>query len=276
VNIANGQSEERRRSLAQEWKKLLVRSLDSKTGIAAVVRSNPALGDWSLLRSAPSGRAEDELRFAVQIAAADYDHALVNFCLRRCLEVVEAAKKDQRWETWWSSSRNVEYGRLLTAGEFARSWLADADLDSGNLMSVAELLRAGSIDDRPVWSEMAQSEYLHAVQVVILAGQPTQAAKMLGVRKSFRAVQRYFDWHVTLLHLLTAGSIDTSKLLAHFDPYFDELRDPFFESPINDPTGNNVVGVAHVRLRLALIRWIYIERQPVAGNWRHIIGQIGY
>lgn len=276
MNIANGHSEGQRRSLAQEWTRTLARSLDSKTGVAAVVKKNPPLEDWSLLRSAPSGRAEDELRFAVQIAAADYSHALVNTCLRRCLEVVEAAKNDQRWETWWSSSRNVEYGRLLTAGELARSWLVNAGLDSGNLISAGELLREGSVDDRPVWSEMAQSEYLHAVQIVILAGQPTQAAKMLDVRKSFRAVQRYFDWHVTLLRLLTADSIDSSKLLAHFDPYFDELRDPFFESPINDPTGSNVVGVAHVRLRLALIRWIYIERQPVAGNWRHIIGQIGY
>ena len=44
----------------------------------------------------------------------------------------------------------------------------------------------------------------------------------------------------------------------------------------NDTAGENLVGIGLARLRLALIRWIYIERKPIAGNWRHIIGQIGY
>jgi len=61
-----------------------------------------------------------------------------------------------------------------------------------------------------------------------------------------------------------------------FDAYFDKIRDPFFNPPRDNPRGENLPGLPLLRLRLALIRWIYIERQPVAGNWRNIIAQIGY
>lgn len=89
-------------------------------------------------------------------------------------------------------------------------------------------------------------------------------------------MRRYHGWHEHLIHLLQGPSIDESDLRKHFDIYFDELRDPLSPPPANGSEGDNLPGITLICLRLALIRWIYIERKPIAGNWRHIIGQIGY
>lgn len=265
-----------RRSLAGEWKKTLQKSLDPKSGIAGVVNKYPPLTDWPKLRSAPTGRAEDQTRYAVQIAAADYDNPLVKICLQRALEVVDAAESDIRWDTWWRASKRVEHGRLLAVSAIARAWLSDEGLDETSCKRSAEELFSGALEERPAWSEMAQSEYLLGIQMLLMAGELEEARDRLTLEKEFRSVQQYFDWHARLLELVGNKHEDIENLRAHFDPYFDLLRDPLYQSPINDTQGRNVVGIAHVRLRLALIRWIYIERKPIAGNWRHIIGQIGY
>lgn len=259
--------------LKPDWSRATQRSLDQKDGIPAAIRRMQALADWNTLRGAPSGRAEDELRHALQIAASEYDHPLVGACLSRALEIISAGEKDDRWSTWWSAARNVEHGRFVSVGELARAWTQDRELD-GPLLSQAnsEILK-GAIEERPSWSELAQCEYVDAVQMLILSGDLEAARCRLKIGKRFTRVQRYYDWNLRLLDLLPSAT--PTDVSAHLDPFFDEVRHPEFP-PRERHEGTIVFGVPFLRLRLALIRWIYIERQPVAGNWRHIIGQIGY
>jgi len=260
--------------LRPRWVEATKRSLDERNGIPAVLRQMQPLSDWEMLRGAPSGRVEDELRNALQIAASEYDNPLVRTCLLRALEVVSAGAEDYRWNSWWSVSRNVDHGRFISTGEFARAWLEDRKLNNSLLVEASGEILKGALEERPTWSELAQCEYVDGVQLLILSGDLAAASQHLSIKKTFNRVQRYFDWNVRFLEMLPSASRES--LLAHLDAFFDEVRDPAFPPPRELRGANIVFGVPLLRLRLALIRWIYIEQQSVAGNWRHIIGQIGY
>jgi hypothetical protein len=259
---------------SSRWKHAATRYLDPNTGVPAVVKSREALADWDKLRGAPSGRARDEMRMALELAIAHFDHALVQTCLNRTAEVVSAAAGDDRWNTRWSATRRIEQGDLESTAALAIAWAHNSAPSAAALVSASRNILEGAIEERPIWSELAQSEYIHAIQLLMIAGEENSTAENLKVGKDFHCVKRHYAWHKQLLGLLASNDITAAQY--HFDPYFDEIRDPFFKPPANDPNGNNLLGVPLLRLRLALIRWIYIERQPIAGNWRHIIGQIGY
>ncbi len=265
-----------RSRLASRWIESLQKQLDQNQGIPAVIKRRLALSDWEKLRSPPSGRAEDELSFALDIAPGKYDHPLVDTCLKRCLQVIDAGAGDERWSTWWSLVRAVEHGRFTSTGQFARAWTDDSDLDASLLASAAAEVLHGVLTDRPVWTELAQCEYVDGVQLLILAGELKRAAEKLQIRKKFNRVEHYHTWNVRLLELLERSANNENALKDHFDPYFDKIRDPRFHVQSTEVDGNILFGIPLLRLRLALIRWIYIERKPIAGNWRHIIGQIGY
>ena len=205
--------------LRQSWAEATKRSLDKRNGIPAVLRKMQPLSDWEMLRGAPSGRVEDELRHALQIAASEYDNPLVRTCLLRALEVVSAGAEDGRWNTWWSVSRNVEHGRFTSTGEFARAWIEDSALHNGLLTEASYEVLKGALKERPTWSELAQCEYVDGVQLLILAGDLAAAGQHLSIKKPFDRVQRYFDWNVRFLEMLPSASRES--LLAHLDPFFD-------------------------------------------------------
>ena len=258
----------------EAWARITEESLNERDGIPAVVKHHPALENWSTLRGAPSGRASDELRYALKIAISAYDHQLVGVCLQRTLEIVSAGEQDPRWDTWWAASGKVERGKLLVTGELAHAWLNDADLNSDNLAYAGRDTSEGALQ-RPIWSELAQSEYLHGIQALVVSGALESANELLRGARKFTSVQSHYDWNSRLVGLLLEHSSE-STLQDHFDPYFDQVRDPTISTQSAIHKQDRQLGIPLLRLRLALIRWIYIERQPVAGNWRHIIGQIGY
>lgn len=265
-----------RRRLIDSWREAAKNHLDTKEGIPAVLKHFPALQDWEKVRSLPSGRAEDQLRYGVLIATTNYDHELVPVCLGRAIEVADAGAQDSRWDTWWSETRHIERGKLSSVGVLAKAWLHDDEIDAHAVTSAAHEILKGSVEERPSWTEMAQAEYLYGVQLLLCGGQLEQAHRALSPPKDFARMYHYYGWLKRAIELLTEPSVREAPLRKHYDSYYDHLRDPFFAAPANGSDQDNLPGLALIRLRLALIRWIYIERQPVAGNWRHIIGQIGY
>jgi hypothetical protein len=258
-----------------QWLTLHKRNLDPREGIPAAVKNHAPLEDWDKLRSPPTARLEDELRLASTIAAAEYDHALVATCLQRAFAIAVAGAEDDRWGSLWKSTQRINHAKFLSAATLVKAWLTDNELDQASLVSAAREIHTGALTDRPTWSELAQSEHIHGTQLLLMARDIEAACAKVVAPKSFDRVQRYFSWFSKFLNLVEADS-DPHLIRTHFDSFFDVVRDPFIEVPTNDVHGNNLPGLALIRLRLALIRWIYIERQPVAGNWRHIIGQIGY
>lgn len=258
------------------WRALHTKNLDDKNGIPAALTRHGPLDDWEKLRSPPSGRLEDELRLALLVGAADYDEPLMCTCQRRALAIVKAGDKDLRWETTWSGTRLVDHGKFNGMALLVRAWNEGSDLEQTALQEAGEELCVGALRNRPTWSELAQSEYLHGVQLILLTGDINSSLEKLRISKTFARVAGYHAWFASLVRLLHTSGNHPQTFQSHFDAYFDKIRDPFFYATPNDWAGNNVPGVAVLRLRLALIRWIYIERKPIAGNWRHIIGQIGY
>lgn len=269
---SSNSSETSRPKLRSEWRRVLEQELHPTEGIPAVVRKRAALSNWDQLRSAPSGRVERELLYALQIAAGDYDHPLTLQCLQRANEVFAAGEEDPRWNTWWSATRNVEHGRFLSSGELAKAWLEDREPNRAKLETASAELMAGAVSERPGWPALAQSEYLHGIELLLICGNLEQAKEKLNAPYPFGLVARYFAWIRDLATRFTDP--DSSDAQAFFDSYFDRIRNPLFRS--GSEAGEDIYGLAQLRLRLALIRWIYIERKPTAGNWRHIIGQIGY
>ena len=213
--------------------------------------------------------------FALALAPSDFGHPVVRSFLDRCLAVVSAAEVDERWNSTWKAWKKGSLAALVATKVIANAWAHDSDMDMATVSRAGCELAEAACERRLGWSELAQSTYIRAVQLTMIVN-PLAAQTMLGLERDFDRVRTYWLWHVELERLLLADATSPS-LLNHFDPYFDHLRDPLFQSPRNDSRGNNIMdNIALVRLRLALIRWIYIERQPIAGNWRNIIAQIGY
>src|SRR5690606_17551522 len=162
-------------TLRTAWLENLSRELSQEEGIPAVIRRRGALSNWTKLRSAPSSRLETELGYALQIAIGDYDHPLVRACLNRALEVSVAGETDPRWNTWWAATRTVEHGRFLSASDLANAWAKDASINAGHLLRASEEIIRGAREDRPAWTEMAQSEHIHGIQLLLLAGRLEEA-----------------------------------------------------------------------------------------------------
>jgi hypothetical protein len=265
-----------RQVLRPLWLDTLDRNLDPTNGIPAVIRNHPALSKWEQIRSVPSGRAEDQLTYAITIAAVRYDdHPFVAICLARAAEIHAAGRHDQPWGTWWSTARSVEHGKFVSAGCLAAAWSKDSEPERDELLAAAAEILIGATRERPVWSEAAQGEYIQGIQELIIVGELQLAAEKLRMPKGFDEIPRHYAWHTALLDLLLAPSSRSEELTNHFDGYFDLVRSPRFASGSFRAT-DTLFSLDLIRLRLALIRWIYIERKPIAGNWRHIIGQIGY
>jgi hypothetical protein len=258
----------------EDWRRVTERSLNEKDGIPAVVKRHPALENWSSLRRAPSGRAGDELRYALKIAISDYDHDLVGACLKRSSEIVTAGKEDRRWDTWWAPTRRVELGKLLLTGVIVRAWREDANLVESDLVNAGRQIAEGA-RERPVWTELAQSEFLEGIQALVIAGALETSRDLVHTAEPFKSTRSHYDWNCKLIELLLERPADSS-IQEHVDPYFDSIRDPNAGTKSPAQVQDRLLGIPVLRLRLALIRWIYIERQPVAGNWRQIIQQIGY
>gem|GEM_PF-1071555 len=265
-----------RKTLRDKWLQFHVENVASGRGLQRALDRHGPLDNWASLKSAPTARLEDELRLALQIAAADYDNSLVHRCIQRAITISEAGLKDERWSSQWRSTINIDYGRFLSAAIFVKAWACDAELDQSQLYSSGLQVCRGAVSDRPVWTELAQSEYISGTQLVLLAGSPTKAFELLQAPRTFCRVHDYYSWFTQFLKTLIYQHDHPDTVRPRFDAYFDKIRDPFFNPPRDNPRGENLPGLPLLRLRLALIRWIYIERQPVAGNWRNIIAQIGY
>jgi hypothetical protein len=273
MTTLNDSDKNTRTSLRREWQQVLARELDPDHGIPAVINKQKPLDGWDKVRSIPSSVVEVELECALQIAAADYDNPLTSVCTHRAAEVFRAGEEDPRWNTWWARVRHVERGRFISSGELAAAWVEDREPDFSKLRQAAADLILGSRSERPTWADLEQSEYLHGVELMLITGDFDNAQEHLDVRYSFKYVVRHHAWLSRIAQALSRS--DYADIQDNFDPYFDRIRSPFFYDRA-DKQEESLYAVPALRLRLALLRWLYIERQPIAGNWRYIIEQIGY
>ena len=236
-------------------------------GLPASLREN-----WAqTLR--PDKNVADPLRDALWVAAGAPGDPLVRQLLTWCVEYADLADHDPRWESGWNSGyRDQMRGNLIECRALARAWLADSALDDAALAEAAALLENNAIEIG-FWAGPEQSQLLAASQLYLIAGDAARARAALARRKRYRHTQHYLDWYVRVLDLLDAG--DHAAALGAFDEWFDVVRRADWTPPSGGPPGWFVAGDrTRLQLRLALIRRVRIERQPLAGHWREVIATI--
>jgi hypothetical protein len=265
------------------WEDRTARLLDPNDGLPVVVHrlDNGGLeADWERTFS-PASAIEDLLNDATEVAIGNFEHAYVRQLLAWCVHLGRKADHDPRWQTTWSRGLvELQRGRAFSDAALAEAWLSNAAPDRNRLGRAGAEIARGAMAHKGYWAEPEQSDYLQGVQCVLIAGDIAAARSLLRVRRSFTRVQAYFDWFSTFVDRIPEAQADASPSVEsqqQFDAFFDVARDPLWAPPLHgNNAGLNVGGNRiHLRLRLALLRWRYIECRDITGYWPEIIAQIG-
>lgn len=130
-----------------------------------------------------------------------------------------------------------------------------------------------------LWEDVTQSQYLSSVWHLMIAGQLQDAKAHLSVRKSFRYTENLYNWTKQLNKLLieqqSGVEVDT-ELNTMFDEVFDVIRSPYWKTDRQKEENRFPITMNpnYVRLQLAIIRWLYVEKQPLKGNWNEVLAQV--
>ncbi len=156
--------------------------------------------------------------------------------------------------------------------------VANSDPDASLLIEAANGILKESREARGPkwWTELEQSQFLSALQLLLIAGDIAVAKDALKGRKSFRATHYYHDWLKTFVLALPddGGLVDTAAH-AHFDAFFDKVRDPDWVSPKDRDSGYNIVeSRPMLRIQLAMLKQRYVVGAPIAGHWSDVIDLI--
>lgn len=129
------------------------------------------------------------------------------------------------------------------------------------------------------WEDVTQSNYLVCIWGLIIAGQFQDAKMHLNVKKKFSYVEGLFNWTVQINTLLIAqqsGEEVDAKLNLMFDEVFNIIRSPYWKT--NEQKEENeftiTMNADYVRFQLAIIRWLYVEKQPLKGHWNEVLVQV--
>lgn len=130
-----------------------------------------------------------------------------------------------------------------------------------------------------LWEDVTQSRYLSSIWNLIIAGEFQEAKARLSVRKSFRYVENLHQWTKQINNLLIAEQSEKeveAELKQVFDEIFHIIRSPYWKT--NEQKEENVFTITmdpdYVRFQLAIIRWLYIEKQPLKGHWNEVLAQV--
>ncbi len=271
-------------SFEQAWRATRSAIDDPLRGLPPVVLREISEGgptdarNWDPLVDLP-GPTDTLVHDLARVACADYDHEYRKLFLRWAVETADKALADHRWNRpRYPRNPSAAHGRLLCHAALVRAWAVDADVDASLLTQGADEI-ADELGAMRRWiGEADESDWLLAAQFKLIAGDIEGAHALIHVRRrSFSRTRMYFDWTKAVIDLLHKPSPDGRQRLFHtFDGLFDVVRDPAWRIAVRpEPPGEALIDTAaKLRLRMALIRWRYVERQPLAGHWRKVIAQI--
>ncbi|MET3443164.1 hypothetical protein ABIC94_003953 [Variovorax paradoxus] len=271
------------------WLAQLKTDLSSDGGWSKIVENRELNGfycsdDWSKL-ARPGSLARD-LENAVEVAVGEYGHPYVRKFLGWAIEGLEKALVDPRFESDDNSMRGWKidgifpgnHGQVLVALALARAMRDDAEPDSAMLAQGArEIAQTEMQESGSYWSQ-AQSGYMRAINLLLIAGEVAEAKAMFKTRKKFAYTQQHFDWLKTFAtaipdqppHVLTDPAMHQ-----HLQGKFDMYRNPAYVAPSKDDHGGNLTGsITMLRLEIALLKQKFILGQPIGGRWGGVIAHI--
>jgi hypothetical protein len=257
-------------------------------GLNKVVRDKESQGfygdgDWSRL-ARPQGLSED-LRTAVEIACGDFSHPYVRKFLDWAIEGLEKALSDSRFESDDELQRGWKiagiypgnHGQVLSATALAQAMRSNTEIDASLLVQGAREIAETELEAGSYWSQ-AQSGYMRAINLFLIAGEVAEAKTMFKTRKKFAHTQQHFDWLKTFVMAIPDQSpnvLTDPAMHQHFQGKFDMYRNPAYVPLSKDENGGNWNGdVSLLRLELALIKHRYLLGRPLHGEWETIIQHI--
>jgi len=229
----------------------------------------------------PGGTAEGYLGYAVDISCGDSAHPYVSEFLKTAVLVVSRAENDSpRWlpsGDWGNPEgrHGLLRGKFLRAKALSEAWSGNVEIDYAMLSESARhmLVDCGSVRGTSLWDASSQSRQLSAVELLLIAGDVKSAQAALGKRKHYRASQTYFDWLSRLLEQLSDTKTDRwmEELTAHFDSFFDPVRDPDWASQKGSLGFDSIEPPSILRLQLALMKHRVLLGKDLRNRWGEVI-----
>jgi hypothetical protein len=267
-------------SLQAKWRQHFQQNLlpEGWGDVIEKIERNGLFSNWRRI-SDPGGFAETYLGFAVEVSCGDLEHPYAEKFLQYATEITNRALDEtDRWQETgdWGNPDGWPgrlRGTLLRAKEFVNALRCNVDPNPASLVEAAQLILSESrAHSSKLWTEVEQSIYLSAIELLLIAGDIPAAGEAFKWRRSFQLTRPYYDW---LKALTTAIPFDElpidPKLQLHFDDLFDKVRDPSWGFSKPGESGCIVEDHNILRIQLALIKQRILFRQPIAGHWSDVI-----
>jgi hypothetical protein len=227
--------------------------------------SKDIFSDWNTYRQ-PEKKAEDSLRYALDLRYGKDETGLADKFLERCLVVAERVLAEQRFDAGIIQNDGPSMARAnaLEMRALANALLGKG-LDVSALCDAATDFVTWALHER--WDDQSEDAYLHAVRLVLIAGDLSKATELLRIRKRFKwhcdqaiVFRRLVGWTVRPIH--------DRALLAEFDAVLDPLRPRY---PIDQVAYTDI---SKTRLQLGAIRDKYFISPDGSIEWDRTIEAI--
>jgi hypothetical protein len=235
----------------------------------------------------PDGTVTHALQTALQVACVDYRHPCVALFRERSAALVhELDRHPEHWGQRWRGGSG-QHGHYLEAKALVQAWHGDDECDRDLLRQAADDMFRVTASQWHGHEQMQQSLYVEGVQCLLLAGAADEVSARLKTRRRFGRTQRYFEW------MRDAVAAPADERLRRFDALFDLARHPRF-SPLEGASAQRIEELSQgvpaeftesrkqwsyfedpcMDLRLALLRWCWVQRRSLRGCWQQAIEQI--
>lgn len=232
----------------------------------------------------PHMSVDNKLNEGLYLSYAEFDDKVSTAYLQVSLSIANAilALPQSETERWNAENLYIDnyQPKINIYKLFLEALLNNEVIDTKGLIILnSSLLDYLKTQKGNQWEDVTQSNYLVCVWGLIIAGQFQDAKIHLNIKKKFSYVEGLFNWTVQINTLLIAqqsGDGVETELTQLFDKVFNIIRLPKWNTIDHQDKDNLTITMSadYVRFQLAVIRWLYIEKQPLKNHWPEVLGQV--
>lgn len=232
----------------------------------------------------PHFSVNDYLNTALYLTYANFDKQVAIAYFKVALKIANKILELSQNETkrWNDEDLFTDLFKPIISIDkiFLDAVLTDETIDNARLFQFSvDLLENFKTYKGTLWEDVTQSRYILNVWNLIIAGQFQDAKMHLNIKKKFSYVEDLFNWTVQINTLLIAqqsGDKVDAELKQIFDDVFNTIRSPYWKT--NEQKEENkfpiTMNADYVRFQLAIIRWLYIEKQSLTDHWSEVLAQV--